>query len=129
MEGLYCAALAKATGKPVKLVISKEAHLATYMLRLGSRLTAKVGLLSPTVRFTPTREPGWSAQAFTPTLARARSPTGLGRAMLLLNKCKHWNYQPHLVATNRCRSGGIRGFGGQESYASLVPVLSMAMAK
>ena len=45
MEGLYCAALAKATGKPVKLVISKEAHLATYMLRLGSRLTAKVGLL------------------------------------------------------------------------------------
>lgn len=31
MEGLYCAALAKATGKPVKLIISKEAHLATYM--------------------------------------------------------------------------------------------------
>lgn len=47
---------------------------------------------------------------------------GLGRAMLLLNKCKHWNYQPHLVATNRCRSGGIRGFGGQESYASLIPI-------
>ena len=42
MEGLYCAALAKATGRPVKLVLSKEAHLSTYMLRLGSRLTARI---------------------------------------------------------------------------------------
>lgn len=128
MEGLYCAALAKATGKPVKLIISKEAHLATYMLRLGSRLTAKVGLL-----------PDGTVHAYEGTwlvgsgvhsdFGQGQIANGLGRAMLLLNKCKHWNYQPHLVATNRCRSGGIRGFGGQESYASLVPVLSMAMAK
>ena len=126
--GTDCAALAKASGRPVKLVISKEAHLSTYMLRLGSRLTTKVGLLADgTVH---AYEGTWLVGSGVHSdFGQGQIANGLGRAMLLLNKCKHWNYQPHLVATNRCRSGGIRGFGGQESYASLIPILSMAMAR
>ena len=128
MEGLYSAALAKASGAPVKLILSKEAHLDTFMLRLGSRLTAKIGLKADgTVH---AFEGTWLVDSGVHSdFGQGQIANGLGRAMLMLNKCRNWNYQPYLVATNRCRSGGIRGFGGQESYASLVPVLSMAMAK
>lgn len=122
---------AKASGRPVKLVISKEAHLSTYMLRLGSRLTTKVGLLADgTVH---AYEGTWLVGSGVHSdFGQGQIANGLGRAMLLLNKCKHWNYQPHLVATNRCpfrryprirrtgilritRSGSVHGHGANES--------------
>jgi CO/xanthine dehydrogenase Mo-binding subunit len=41
---LQAAALAKVTNKPVKLYYSKEEHLSAYVLRLGSRIVAKIGM-------------------------------------------------------------------------------------
>ena len=38
------ALLSRATGRPVKLVMTKEEHLAAFTLRPGSRMRARVGL-------------------------------------------------------------------------------------
>ena len=40
----YAAALAKVTGRPVKMFYSKEEHFATYGLRMGSRIHARIGM-------------------------------------------------------------------------------------
>ncbi len=40
----YAALLSRATGKPVKLVFSKEEHMAAFTLRPASRMKARVGM-------------------------------------------------------------------------------------
>jgi xanthine dehydrogenase molybdenum-binding subunit len=40
----YAALLSRATGRPVKVVLSKEEHLASFTLRPSSRMSAKVGM-------------------------------------------------------------------------------------
>ena len=39
----YAALLSRATGKPVKLILTKEEHLAVFTMRPASRMRAKVG--------------------------------------------------------------------------------------
>ena len=40
----WAALLSRATGRPVKLVLTKEEHIATFVLRPGSRIQARVGM-------------------------------------------------------------------------------------
>ena len=40
----YAAPPEQGHGRPVKLILTKEEHLATFTLRLGSRMRAKVGM-------------------------------------------------------------------------------------
>jgi len=40
----YAAALSKVTGKPVKVMYTKEEHFCSFALRLGSRFRGKVGI-------------------------------------------------------------------------------------
>lgn len=128
MEMLYAAALAKSSGRPVKIADNKEEHLAAFLLRLGSRMHAKVGFKNDgTVH---ALEAEWLVGSGSHSdFGNGQIANGCGRVMLLLNKCKHWNFQPHLIVSNRCRSGGIRGFGGQEAYATLIPILAQGMQK
>ncbi|MFP4642317.1 MAG: xanthine dehydrogenase family protein molybdopterin-binding subunit [Dehalococcoidia bacterium] len=125
----YAAALAKAVrrGRPVKVVYSKEEHLAAYAVRFSSRINAKVGIKKDGTVTAFSGEwlanPGHSVNATQGEIA-----VGLGEAQVML-KCDNWNLQPRIVLTNQTGSGIIRGFGGQELKSAFLPILTMAMEK
>lgn len=128
MEMLFAAALAKDAGRPVKVANSKEEHLATFLLRLGSRMKGKIGFKNDGTVTAVDVEWLVGSGCYS-DFGNGQIANGCGRPMLLINKCKNWNFQPHLVITNRCRSGGIRGFGGQEACVSIISLLSLGMEK
>jgi xanthine dehydrogenase molybdenum-binding subunit len=121
----YSAALAKATGKPVKFCYTKEEHFGAFVLRLGSRFRGKIGMKKDgTVTAV-------SGRWFIDTgaycdMSQAQVAVGCGEAQLVL-RCPNWNLKTHLVCTNRCASGVIRGFGGQELESSFAPILHELM--
>jgi CO/xanthine dehydrogenase Mo-binding subunit len=123
----YAAAMAKATGRPVKIYYTKEEHFAAYSLRLGSRFHGKVGIKKDG---TVTAVSGkWLVNTGSATeAAQGMVAVGCGEAQVAL-RSPNWNLQPAVVCTNRNPSGVVRGFGGQELKSALLPVVSIAMEK
>ncbi len=124
---LYAAALAKATGRPVSVCFSKEEHFGTFVLRLGSRFRGRVGLKKDGSVEAVSGEWLVDTGAFSDQ-AQAQVAVGLGEAQLML-RCANWDLQTKLVCTNRCASGIVRGFGGQELESALLPIFMDAMAQ
>ena len=123
----YAAALAQVTNRPVKVYYSKEEHFGAFSLRLGSRFRGKVGIKK---NGTVTAVSGtWFVDtgAFS-DMAQAQVAVGCGEAQLML-RCPNWDLKTKLICTNRSASGVIRGFGGQELEAALMPLLKKALAK
>jgi CO/xanthine dehydrogenase Mo-binding subunit len=121
----YAAALAKATGKPVKVMYTKEEHFSAFALRLGSRFRGKVGIKKDGTVTAVSGEWFVDTGAFS-DMAQAQVAVGCGEAQLML-RCANWNLQTKLVLTNRCASGVVRGFGGQELESAFHPIISVAM--
>ena len=123
----YGAALARETGRPVKVSYTKEEHLGAFVLRLGSRINGKVGMKKDGTVTAMAGEwlinTGASAD-----LPQGQIAVGLGEAQLML-RCENWNIKPTLVCTNRNPSGVVRGFGGQELKSAFIPMLTMVMAE
>jgi CO/xanthine dehydrogenase Mo-binding subunit len=123
----FAAALAKVTGRPVKVCYSKEEHFGAFVLRLGSRFRGKVGIKKDgtvtAVSGTWFVDTGASSD-----MAQAQIAVGCGEAQLML-RCPNWDLRTRLVCTNRCPSGVVRGFGGQELESALSPILDMAMER
>jgi xanthine dehydrogenase molybdenum-binding subunit len=123
----YAALLSKNTGRPVKVVYSKEEHLGAFVLRPSSRLDIRVGMKRDG---TVTAIAGdWliGTGSYSQT-TQAQVAVGCGEAMIAV-RCKNWRVKPAIVCTNRTASGIARGFGGQELKCALFPILSRAMAK
>ncbi len=123
----YAAALARATGSPVKVVYGKEEHFGAFVLRLGSRFRGKIGMKRDgTVTAVSGR---WfiNTGAYS-DMSQAQVAVGCGEAQLML-RCENWDLKTCLVTTNRCASGVIRGFGGQELESSFAPILHELMSK
>jgi len=123
----YAAALAKATGRPVKVSYSKEEQFGAFVLRLGSRFRGRIGIKKDG---TVTAVSGvWfvDAGAFS-DMAQAQVAVGCGEAQLML-RCPNWNLRTRLVCTNHSASGVVRGFGGQELESALSPILARAMER
>lgn len=121
----YAAALAKATGKPVKVMYTKEEQFGAFSLRLGSRFRGRVGIKKDG---TVTAVSGtWFVDtgAFC-DMSQAQVAVGCGEAQLML-RCANWDLRTKLVLTNRCASGVVRGFGGQELESAFHPILAVAM--
>ena len=121
----YAAALAKRTGRPVKVCLTKDEHFSAFVLRLGSRFRGKVGMKRDG---TITAVSGvWFVDtgAFS-DMAQAQIAVGCGEAQLVV-RCENWDLKTRLVCTNRCASGVIRGFGGQELESVLSPILDDLM--
>ena len=121
----YAAALSKATGRAVKVMYTKEEQMGAFSLRLGSRFRGKVGIKKDG---TVTAVSGtWFVDtgAFC-DMSQAQVAVGCGEAQLML-RCANWDLQTRLVLTNRCASGVVRGFGGQELESAFHPLLSRAM--
>jgi CO/xanthine dehydrogenase Mo-binding subunit len=124
---LHAALLSRATGAPVKLTLSKDEHLATYVLRPGSRMTAKVGMKRDG---TVTAVSGtWLIDTgFYSATTQAQVAVGCGEAQLAV-RCANWDLRSVIVCTNRSASGIVRGFGGQELKCSFIPIFGLAMQK
>lgn len=124
---LQASALSRATGRPVRLVMSKEEHMAAFVLRIGSRITAKVGMRRDG---TVTAVAGdWLVDTgYYSMTTQAQVSVGCGEAQLVV-RCPNWDLRSTIVCTNRTASGIVRGFGGQELKCSILPVLSRAMAE
>ncbi len=123
----YAAALSKATGRPVKVSLSKEEQLSTFVLRPATRLHAKVGMKKDG---TVTAIAGsWIlGTGYYSMTTQVQLGVGCGEAMIAV-RCKNWDVKPAIVCTNRNASGIVRGFGGQELKCALIPILSHAMEK
>lgn len=124
----YSAALAKATHRPVKYAMTKAEQLIDFDERLGSKLTAKVGLLADgTIHAV---EGMWLVDTGASSdLAQGQTAVGLGEVQLLMAKCKNWKLDTRLVCTNRVPSGIVKGFGGQELKSALMPLVEEGMQK
>ena len=123
----YTALLSKATGKPVKLSLTKEEHLATFTLRPASRMQAKVGMKKDgtvtAVSGTWLLDTGYYSMT-----TQSQVAVGCGEVQIAI-RCPNWDLKPVIVCTNRNASGIVRGFGGQELKCTLIPLLSLAMEK
>ena len=119
--------LSRATGKPVKLIFTKEEHLAAFTLRPGSRMTAKVGMKKDgTITAVSGR---WLIDTgYYSMTTQSQVAVGCGEVQIMV-RCANWNLKPVIVCTNRNASGIVRGFGGQELKCILIPLLSLAMEK
>ncbi|MBI5444568.1 MAG: xanthine dehydrogenase family protein molybdopterin-binding subunit [Deltaproteobacteria bacterium] len=123
----YAAALSLAAGRPVKVVFSKEEHLASFVLRPATRLEAKVGMKRDGT--VTAIEGSWLlGTGYYSMTTQAQVAVGCGEAMVAV-RCKNWNVKPKIVCTNRSASGIVRGFGGQELKCALFPLLSRAMER
>ncbi len=123
----HAALLSRATGKPVKLIFSKEEHLAAFTVRPSSRMSAKVGMKKDgtvtAVQGTWCIDTGNYSQT-----TQSQVAVGCGEVQIMV-RCRNWDLKPVIVCTNRNASGIVRGFGGQELKCILIPLLSLAMEK
>jgi CO/xanthine dehydrogenase Mo-binding subunit len=119
--------LSRATGKPVKVVFTKEEHLAAFTLRPGSRMQAKVGMKKDgTVTAISGR---WLIDTgYYSMTTQSQVAVGCGEVQIMV-RCPNWDLRPTIVCTNRNASGIVRGFGGQELKCALIPLVSLAMEK
>jgi len=123
----YAALLSRASGRPVKLVFTKEEHLASFTMRPWSRIHAKVGMKKDcTVTAISGR---WLVDTgYYSMTTQMQVAVGCGEAQLMV-RCANWDFKPVIACTNRNASGIVRGFGGQELKCAFIPLLCLAMEK
>jgi CO/xanthine dehydrogenase Mo-binding subunit len=123
----YAALLSKATRKPVKLVFTKEEHLAAFTLRPATRIQARVGMKKDGT-VTAVSGTWFVGTGYYSMTTQAQVAVGCGEVQIAF-QCPNWELKPAIVCTNRNASGIVRGFGGQELKCALIPLLSLAMEK
>ena len=121
----YATLLSRATGKPVKLVFTKEEHLAAFTVRPSSRIKAKVGMKKDGM-VTAVQGRWLIDTGYYSMTTQAQVAVGCGETQIMV-QCPNWDLRPVIVCTNRNASGIVRGFGGQELKCALIPLLSLAM--
>ena len=123
----YAILLSRATGRPVKVMFTKEEHLATFVLRVGSRIHARVGMKKDGT-LTAIQGTWYVDTGYYSFTTQAQVAIGSGELMIMA-QCPNWDLKNIVVATNRNASGATRGFGGQELKCSFIPLLCLAMEK
>lgn len=123
----YAALLSRASGRPVKVMFTKEEHMAAFVLRIGSRIHAKVGMKKDG-SLTAIQGSWYVDSGYYSFTTQAQVAVGSGELMIMA-QCPNWDLKNIVVATNRNASGITRGFGGQELKCSFIPLLCLAMEK
>ena len=123
----YAILLSRATRRHGKLIYTKEEHIAAFVLRPASRITARVGMKKDG---TVTAVSGkWLVGTGNYSMTtQAQVAVGCGEIQLM-TRCGNWDLQTDVVCTNRNASGSVRGFGGQELKCAFIPILCQAMEK
>jgi CO/xanthine dehydrogenase Mo-binding subunit len=123
----YAALLSRATGKAVKLIFTKEEHLAAFVMRPSCRMDARVGMKKDGT--VTAISGGWLIDTgYYSMTTQSQVAVGCGEVQIMI-RCPNWDLKPTIVCTNRNASGIVRGFGGQELKCVLIPILSLAMEK
>ncbi|MBI5443747.1 MAG: xanthine dehydrogenase family protein molybdopterin-binding subunit [Deltaproteobacteria bacterium] len=124
---LQAAALSRATRRPVRLHMTREEQLAAFVLRVESKLRAKVGMRrdGEVTAISGDWLVGTGVYSMT---TQAQVAVGCGEVQIAV-RCANWDLRSRIVCTNRSASGIIRGFGGQELKSALLPILYSAMEK
>lgn len=123
---LQAIALAKETGRAVKLMMDRTDHLLSYELRQGSRIRGRVGITKDGI-INAIQGMWYIDSGMSSTYAQAMTAVGLGEAQAFCGKCKNWDLDTMLIATNHSSQAPIRGFGGQELKGALIPLVCTAI--
>lgn len=123
----YAILLSMATKRPVKIMFTKEEHMANFTLRLSSRIHAKVGIKKDGT-LTAIQGTWYVDTGYYSFTTQAQVAVGSGELMIMA-QCPNWDLKNYVVVTNRNASGSTRGFGGQELKCSFIPLLCLAMEK
>jgi CO/xanthine dehydrogenase Mo-binding subunit len=123
----YAIILSRATLRPVKVMFSKEEHMANFTLRIGSRINAKVGMKRDGT-ITAIQGTWYVDTGYYSSTTQCQVAVGAGELMIMV-QCPNWDLKNIIVATNRNASGSTRGFGGQELECAFNPTLNLTMAK
>ena len=123
----YAVLLTRATRCPVKVMYTKEEHMANFTLRVGSRISAKVGIKKDGT-LTAIQGTWYVDTGYFSFTTQAQVAIGSGELMIMA-QCPNWDLKNHVVVTNRNASAATRGFGGQELKCSFIPLLCLAMEK
>ena len=117
----YAIILARATLRPVKIMFTKEEHMANFTLRIGSRIHAKVGMKKDGT-ITAIQGTWYVDTGYYSSTTQCQVAVGSGELMIMV-QCPNWDLKNIVVATNRNASGATRGFGGQELECCLQSLL------
>ena len=123
---LSASMLSLVTKRPVKIVLTKEEQLMSYEVRLGSTITAKIGMDKE--GYVRAVQGDWLVD--TGAIAdsvQGQVGVGLGEAQLVLAKCPNWFMDSHIAVTNKQAAGIVRGYGGQELNSCLERLMCTAM--
>lgn len=124
----YAMLLANVTHRPVKLFLTKAEQLLVHDLRLGNKIKVKVGLDKD--GFVNAVKGQWLVDSGAwSDVHHVQLGVGLGEMQLALCKCKNWDMTSHVVVTNHDPTGCVRGFGGQELKAALLPTVNKLAEK
>ena len=123
---LQAIALARETGRAVKLMMDRTDHMLSYELRQGSRIRGKVGITQDGL-INAIQGMWYIDSGMSSTYAQAMTAVGLGEAQAFCGKCKNWDLETMLIATNHSSQAPIRGFGGQELKGALIPLVCTAI--
>jgi len=123
----YAIILARATGRPVRVMFTKEEHMAAFTLRVSSRIHAKVGMKKDG-SLTAIQGEWYVDTGYYSFTTQAQVAVGSGELMIMA-QCPNWDLKNKVVVTNRNASGITRGFGGLELKCSFIPLLCLAMQK
>jgi CO/xanthine dehydrogenase Mo-binding subunit len=123
----YAILLARVAKSPVKVMYTKEEHMANFTLRVGSRISARVGMKKDGT-ITAIQGTWYVDTGYYSFTTQAQVAIGSGELMIMA-QCPNWDLKNIVVATNRNASGATRGFGGQELKCSFIPILCLAMEK
>jgi CO/xanthine dehydrogenase Mo-binding subunit len=123
----YAIILSRATLRPVKVMFTKEEHMANFTLRIGSRINAKVGMKKDGT-ITAIQGTWYVDTGYYSSTTQCQVAVGAGELMIMI-QCPNWDLKNIIVATNRNASGSTRGFGGQELECAFNPTLNLAMEK
>ncbi|MCL2164897.1 MAG: xanthine dehydrogenase family protein molybdopterin-binding subunit [Oscillospiraceae bacterium] len=123
---LYSCMMARLTGRPCRFFMDKEEQLLIHEMRIGSRMDVKFGMKDGKVH--AVKGKWYVNQGFCDDAGYCITAVGLGEMQLALGKCQNWDVETHMYATNRIVSGIVRGFGGQELKASMMPLVCRTMA-
>ena len=123
---LQAVAMAQLTGHACKVMMDKTDHMLTYELRQGSYMKGRVGITEDGI-INAIDGTWYIDSGMSSTYAQAMTAVGLGEAQAFCGKCRDWHLDTALVATNHSSQAPIRGFGGQELKAALIPLVCTAI--
>ncbi|MEL7567990.1 MAG: molybdopterin cofactor-binding domain-containing protein, partial [Dehalobacterium sp.] len=120
-------ALAQLTGKPVKIVYSREEDFIASDTRHGGYVTVKLGAKKDGTFHAIKMQSVLNGGAY--CSFGAEVPGVLGAMGLSVYRIPHQSYQGYTVYTNRTPAGAMRGFGNPQAMFAIESVVDMIAEK